>query len=122
MSRAERQNSVERISLVILSSLDIPLEKFVWDVSSLPDIPLGDVDSPYFLSLKKLMATRITNAVIQKQALEDSLRAAMIRTAYSDANLSPLPDDCTFTLMIEMRDDLIRPGNVQFSKLYSTDY
>jgi len=51
--------------------------------------------------------------VIQRQALEDSLRAAMIRTAYSDANLSPLPDDCTFTLMIEMRDDQIRPGNVQ---------
>jgi mitotic spindle assembly checkpoint protein MAD2B len=49
--------------------------------------------------------------VVQKQALEDSLRAAMIRTAYSDANLSPLPEDCTFTLAIEMRDDA-RPGKV----------
>ena len=58
--------------------------------------------------------------MIQKQALEDSLRAAMIRTAYSEANLSPLPDDCTFTLMIEMREDQIRPGNVRFPKLYST--
>ena len=56
-------------------------------------------------------ASRITNAVVQKQALEDSLRAAMIRTAYSDANLSPLPEDCTFTLAIEMRDDA-RPGKV----------
>ena len=112
---------MDRISLVILSSLDTPLEKFVWDVSSLPAIPLGDIDSPYFPFLKKLTASRIANAAIQKQALEDSLRAAMIRTAYSDANLSPLPDDCTFTLMIEMRDDQIRPGYVRFPKLYSTD-
>jgi len=50
--------------------------------------------------------------VIQKQALEDSLRAAMIRTAYSDSNLSPLPDDCTFTLTIEMREAHSRPGSV----------
>jgi mitotic spindle assembly checkpoint protein MAD2B len=42
--------------------------------------------------------------------LEDSLRAAMIRTAYSDANLSPLPDGCTFTLTIELREDTDRPG------------
>ena len=41
------------------------------------------------------------------------MRAAMIRTAYSDANLSPLPDDCTYTLTIEMRDDNIRPGKVR---------
>jgi hypothetical protein len=54
----------------------------------------------------------IANAVIHRQALEDSLRAAMIRTAYSDVNLSPLPDGCTFTLTIEMRDEHIRPGNV----------
>lgn len=55
---------------------------------------------------------RIANAVIHRQALEDSLRAAMIRTAYSDANLSHLPEGCTFTLTIEMRDEHIRPGNV----------
>jgi hypothetical protein len=57
---------------------------------------------------------RIANAVIEKQTLEDSLRAGMIRTAFSDANLSPLPEDCTFTLTIEMREDQTntRPGNV----------
>lgn len=58
------------------------------------------------------MMGRIANAMIQKQALEDSLRAAMIRTAYSDANLSPIPDGCTFNLTIEMRDEQVRPGNV----------
>ena len=52
------------------------------------------------------------NATLHRQQLEDSLRAAMIRTAYSDANLSPLPEDCTFTLTIEMRDENTRPGNV----------
>ena len=62
------------------------------------------------------MGTSITNAVIHKQSLEDSLRAAMIRTAYSDANFSPLPADCTFTLAIEMRDDA-RPGAVLPSPL-----
>jgi mitotic spindle assembly checkpoint protein MAD2B len=97
---------------VILSCLDIPLEKFVWDVSSLPVIPIGDIDSPYSIHYVKVNF-RIQNAVIHKQALEDSLRAAMIRTAYSDANLSPLPEECTFTLTIEMRDDSIRPGNVR---------
>jgi len=44
--------------------------------------------------------------------VEDSLRAAMIRTAYSDTNLSPIPENCTFTLTIEMRDENVRPGNV----------
>ena len=36
----------------------------------------------------------------------------MIRTAYSDTNLSPIPENCTFTLTIEMRDENVRPGNV----------
>jgi len=57
------------------------------------------------------MFGRIVDAVINRTALEDSLRAAMIRTAYSDANLSSLPDDCTFTLTIEVRDNQ-RPGKV----------
>jgi hypothetical protein len=43
---------VERISLVILSSLDTPLEKFIWDVSSLPVIPAGDIDSPCETSIE----------------------------------------------------------------------
>lgn len=40
------QNVVEKISFVILSPLDIPLEKFVWDVSGLPRIPAADIDTP----------------------------------------------------------------------------
>ena len=40
---------MEKISLVILNSQDIPLEKFVWDTSGLPVIPAGDLDSPYSL-------------------------------------------------------------------------
>jgi mitotic spindle assembly checkpoint protein MAD2B len=108
---------VEKISLVVLSSLDTPLEKFVWDVSSLPTIPPGDLDSPCFPLILAILIYSIVNAVIQKQVLEDSLRAAMIRTAFSDANLSPLPEDCTFTLTIEMRDERIRPGNVYVSPI-----
>jgi len=36
----------------------------------------------------------------------------MIRTAYSHTNLTPIPENCTFTLTIEMRDENTRPGNV----------
>jgi mitotic spindle assembly checkpoint protein MAD2B len=101
-----------------MSSLDVTLEKFIWDVSSLPHIPPGDLDSPYAPPPPILpyyppdVDDRIVNTVIQRQMLEDSLRAAMIRTAYSDSNLSPLPEDCTFTLTIELRPDFKRPGKV----------
>ena len=90
----------------------MPLEKFVWDVSSLPVIPAGDIDSPYLFILSSLTNKyrRIVDAAINGQALEDSFRAAIIRTAYSDANLSPLPEDCTYTLTIEVRDGHTRPG------------
>ena len=50
------------------------------------------------------------DARINKTALEDSFRAAIIRTAYSDGNLSPLPEDCTYTITIELRDGHTRPG------------
>src|SRR5271154_3462019 len=50
----DAQNSVERLSLIILSSQDTPLEKFIWDVSSLPVIPPGDIDSPYPTSKPRL--------------------------------------------------------------------
>jgi hypothetical protein len=133
---------------VILNSQDIPLEKFVWDTSNLPVIPLGDLDSPYSLPYPLLLPLsqspapcissspqhhiespahcfstsneiddRIVNATIRKQEVEDSLRAAMIRTAYSEANLTPIPENCTFTLTIEMRDENTRPGNVPPSSL-----
>ena len=59
-----------------------------------------------------MLIVRIANAGIEKQALEDSLRAAIIRTAYADAKLSPLPEGCTFTLTIELREDTDHPGGI----------
>ena len=59
-----------------------------------------------------MLIVRIENAGIERQALEDSLRAAIIRTAYADAKLSPLPDGSTFTLTIELREDTDRPGGI----------
>lgn len=101
---------MDKISLVILSPLDIPLEKFIWDVSSLPRIPAVDIDSPYRAPREKGVDWRIENAEIERQSLEDSLRAALIRTAFSDAKLSTLPEGCSFTLTIEVREETDRPG------------
>jgi hypothetical protein len=50
------------------------------------------------------------NSEIERQNLEDSLRAALIRTVFSDTKLSALPEGCSFTITIEVREETDRPG------------
>ena len=64
-----------------------------------------------------MLIGRIENAEIETQNLEDSLRAALIRTAFSDANLSSIPEGCSFTITIEVREDTDRPGGNVLTKL-----
>jgi mitotic spindle assembly checkpoint protein MAD2B len=65
---------------------------------------------PRTTPVKKMLTWRIANSEIERQNLGDSLRAALIRTAFSDAKLSTLPEGCSFTLTIEVREETDRPG------------
>ncbi|OLL25940.1 DNA polymerase zeta processivity subunit, partial [Neolecta irregularis DAH-3] len=85
------KGTVSRISIVILSTADIPFERFIFDVSGFPDLPQNQFDIP------------IENAKMSPFDLEEQYRAAIVRLGVCEATLGTLPEDCTFTITIELR-------------------
>jgi len=109
------KGTVSRISIVILSSTDIPFERFVFDVSGFPELPQNQFDIP------------IENAKMSPFDLEEQYRAAIVRLGVCEATLGTLPDDCTFTITIELRQSANYPHSstswlpASHSRSYSQD-
>ncbi|CCX35430.1 putative Mitotic spindle checkpoint protein [Taphrina deformans PYCC 5710] len=101
-----RKCLVERINVVIMSSQDVPLERFVFDVSMLPEVSPEDLFVPF------------RDTEYQAGQLDAQFRAAIMKLALVETKLGPVPNgkspnqaqhhhfdssDCTFVVQIELR-------------------
>ncbi|KAL5013822.1 hypothetical protein ScPMuIL_008092 [Solemya velum] len=78
-----QNQETDRVSVVILSSRDEPIEKFVFEIGE-PDRNSGDDKYLY--------------------RLEQSLRGFVLKLNLCGAVLSPLPDDCTWTVQLHTQE------------------
>ncbi|KAF2089210.1 DNA-binding protein [Saccharata proteae CBS 121410] len=99
------RSHVERIALVIYSAGAKPLERFVWDVDRFP-VVRGDEGDTLFESQSE-GAGKAADA--PNVDMEEQFRAVLAKLTVCASLLKPLPDDCTFTIAIEEKQEAEPP-------------
>ena len=88
--------TVARVALVIFSSKQQALERFLFDLSKFPAVPKEDVTTPF-------------ERPISVVDVDEQFRAVIAKLRVCGVNLKPLPEGCTFTLAIELKDSADPP-------------
>lgn len=99
------KGSVDRVCVVIYSAQSTPLERFIFDLSRLPVVPATEANTP----LERRNAAGEKVAVLPIVDLEEQLRATMTRLSDCGARLKPVPEGCTFTIAIELKEESEAP-------------
>lgn len=95
------KGTVERVAVVIYSKEDMPLERFMFDVSRFSVVPLKELDTP----MERTNADGERVPVLPIVDLEEQLRATMSRLSTCGSVLKPVPSNCTFNIAIELKDE-----------------
>ena len=90
------RSSVDRIALVILSPLQSPLERFVFEVARFPAIKPGETQIPLHRGELSAQSSLID--------LQEQFRGAMSKLATCGGQLKALPKSCSFTIAIEIKN------------------
>ena len=97
------RGSVQRVALVIVNpETHIPLERFVWDVGRWPSVPEPERDT---LIIREVNISHEEDA-LRDEDLEEQFRAVLARVAACESRLKAIPPGCTFTLAIELKDEI----------------
>jgi mitotic spindle assembly checkpoint protein MAD2B len=105
------KGNVSRVAIVIFSKYDDPLERFVFDLSKFPVVNRRD----WYIEF----AARPENqSEVEKKVrstnMDEQFRAVINKLAFCKRDLEPLPDDCSFNIAIELKDEAEPPiGNPQ---------
>lgn len=93
------KGAVDRVAVVIYNKSNVALERFMFDVSPFPSIAETDVDIPLI---------RDDQDEVQNMPLADmdeQFRAVMTRLTNCASSLKPVPQGCTFTIAIELKNE-----------------
>ncbi|KAI9842187.1 MAG: hypothetical protein M1837_007400 [Sclerophora amabilis] len=120
------QGTVFHVAVVIHDARSQPLERFLFDVSSFPNIPPSEVLTAFEASSPSpsqeatpeeeqgasqdstaatTQAPKTTNVV----DLEEQFRGVMRKLAFCSSSLRGLPDGCSFTVCVELKDEAKAP-------------
>lgn len=92
---------VSSVAVVIISKDNKIMERFVFDASRFPAVPVTDLDTP----LERKDSNGEEVAVLPMIDMEEQFRATMSRFSNCESVLKPLPQGCTFTVAIELKPD-----------------
>ena len=92
---------VSSVAIVIISKDNKIMERFVFDASRFPAVPVADLDTP----LERKDDNGEDVAVLPMVDMEEQFRATMSRFTNCQSSLKPLPQGCTFTVAIELKPD-----------------
>ncbi|KAH0545581.1 hypothetical protein FGG08_000412 [Glutinoglossum americanum] len=87
------KGTVARVAVVIYSSASQPLERFVFDLSSFPAVPPAEATTPFLEN----------SATVSLVDLAEQFRGVMQKLAFCGSSLTPLPENCSFTVCIELK-------------------
>ncbi|KAJ6263791.1 DNA polymerase zeta processivity subunit [Drechslerella dactyloides] len=116
--------TVDLIAINILSPANKPLERFVFDVSAFPVVAPSDLHSPFVYIPAHDTTTNTGSPTIPDSQdasvtggistidLEEQLRAVLTKLSYASVKLGKLPEECTFSVSMELKKDSPAPeGN-----------
>jgi len=92
---------VSSVAVVIISKDNKIMERFVFDASRFPPVPVADLDTP----LERKSPNGEDVDVLPMVDIEEQFRATMSRFTNCQSVLKPLPQGCTFTVAIELKPD-----------------
>ena len=112
---------VSSVAVVIISKDNKIMERFVFDASRFPAVPLADLDTP----LERKSPNGEDVDVLPAVDMEEQFRATMSRFTNCQSALKPLPQGCTFTVAIELKPEgdapVIHPQPWMPAQLEDTD-
>lgn len=98
------KGAVRRVAVVIFSQDSIVLERFMFDVESFPEVPLSEALTPFHQGETDADNSNRPDLKVSLVDIEEQLRATIRKLAYCGSKLRPLPDGCTFTVAVELKD------------------
>jgi mitotic spindle assembly checkpoint protein MAD2B len=102
---------VDRISIVIYSRFNDPLERFVFDLSRFPIVAKRDWHVPFESASPEANAKRKKEKV-KVIDMEQQFRAVMTRLQFCQRELDPLPEDISWTVAVEVKQEADPPGPI----------
>lgn len=88
--------TVARVAVVIFSRKQEPLERFLFDLTKFPSVPKDDVNTPFERGV----------SIVD---VDEQFRAAMAKLRVNSSGLQPMPEGCSFTVAIELKDSADPP-------------
>lgn len=100
------RGTVARVAVVVFDQHTLrPLERFMFDMSRLPVVPANELHTPFQRDGDPVGGgpSRLTDRMITN--LEEQLRGVMSKLAVCSSRLKPVPEGCTFTVSIELKEN-----------------
>jgi mitotic spindle assembly checkpoint protein MAD2B len=101
------KGTVRRVVLVIYSDQQEVLERFLFDVERFPAVPEKEAYTEF-----ENESSADGEVKLSKVDVEEQLRATVRMLAYCGGKLGELPEDCTYTLAVELKDSADPPIGV----------
>lgn len=107
------RNAVKRVVFVIFSQSAEVMERFVFDVERFPVVPEKELYTEFVRDGEGGEAGEGYKGVgVSAVDVEEQLRAAIRKLAYCGGKLGVLPEGCTFTVAVELKDNAEPPVGV----------
>lgn len=95
---------------MIFSPSSAPLERFLFDVSAFPTVPASEALTEFEEQREESRPEEKKppdgNTKVPVVDLEEQFRAIFARLAFCSGTLTPLPENCSFTVCIELKDEV----------------
>ncbi|KAF2767151.1 DNA-binding protein [Teratosphaeria nubilosa] len=95
------KGTVDRVAVMIYTKEAKPTERFVFDVSCFPVVPIAEMDTP----LTRTGPNGEKMTVLPMADMEEQFRATMTKLTNCGTLLKNLPEGCIFTVAIELKGE-----------------
>lgn len=106
------KGAVRRVVFVIYSDQHEVMERFLFDVERFPAVP----EKEAYVEFEG--GERAEELKISRVDVEEQLRAVVRKLAYCGGKLGELPEGCTYTVAVELRDQADPPIGVSCVWIY----
>jgi mitotic spindle assembly checkpoint protein MAD2B len=101
------KGTVRRVVLVIYSDQQEVLERFLFDIERFPAVPEKEAYTEF-----ENESSADDEVKVSRVDVEEQLRATVRMLAYCGGKLGELPEDCTYTLAVELKESADPPIGV----------
>jgi mitotic spindle assembly checkpoint protein MAD2B len=110
------KGTVRAIAVVIYTKENEVMERYMFDVSKFPIVDPKEGLTDFEARKDKEGQDLLVG--VSRVDIEEQLRATIRKLVYRAEGLSPLPEGCTFSLAVELRDEVDPPIGVSFLRYW----